>query len=179
MLHKMSVCFLGKTSKISISFYWICQESGNTISVKQNCSRWNSQVFFLFECLENKPWHFMWIFYLVARGLNEMSKIWAKIPRKCHNHKAIAFPGNHNLERWGTSWPQWLSLMCLWLVIRRSQVWTLLGPVTFCFLDWSWNHFYSHSLPSADSRRQLSVTGKRKCLFKTYTWDKYIKFSML
>ena len=44
-----------------------------------------------------KVWHFMWIFYLVARDSDEMSKIWAKIPRKCYNHKA-------QLSRGTTTW---------------------------------------------------------------------------
>ena len=29
--------------------------------------------------------------------------------------------------------------------------------------DWSWNIFYGHSLHSADSRRAVSVSGKRMC----------------
>ena len=90
----------------------------------------------------------------ISEDTQEMLQLWS-----------TAFPRHHKLERWGTRWPQWLSLMCLWLVIRRSQVWSLPGPVTFFFLDWTWNHFYSHSLPSVESRRQLSVSGKRICLF--------------
>ena len=34
---------------------------------------------------------------------------------------------------------------------------------TFLRINWSWNIFYGHSLPSADSRSQLSVSGKRMC----------------
>ena len=40
------------------------------------------------------------------------------------------------------------------LVIRR--VWVRgSGPATFFRWDWSWNLFYGHSLPSADSRREV------------------------
>ena len=36
--------------------------------------------------------------------------------------------------------------------------------LAYSFMEiWSWNIFYSHSLPSADSRGQLSFSGKRMC----------------
>ena len=40
------------------------------------------------------------------------------------------------------------------LVIRRAWVHGS-GPATFFHWDWSWNLFYGHSLPSADSRREV------------------------
>ena len=54
-----------------------------------------------------------------------------------------------------------LILISLRLVIRRSPVWSPLGSATFFFVDWSWNIFYDHFIPSVDSRRALS--GKRMC----------------
>ena len=36
----------------------------------------------------------------------------------------------------------------------RLQVWSS-GPATFFHGDWSWNNFYGHSLPTADSRRAV------------------------
>ena len=41
------------------------------------------------------------------------------------------------------------------LVIRRLQLWAHLGVATFFHGDWSWNIFYSHSLPSSDSRKAV------------------------
>ena len=49
--------------------------------------------------------------------------------------------------------PRWLSLMHVWLVIRRLQVWPPPGMATFFHGYWSWNTLCGHSLPSADSRR--------------------------
>ena len=58
---------------------------------------------------------------------------------------------------------RWLSRMRVRPEVRESRVWSLPGPATFFRGDWSWNIFYGHSLLSADSRRQLSVSGKRIC----------------
>ena len=44
--------------------------------------------------------------------------------------------------------------MRAWLVIRRSRVCGS-SPAPFFHWDWSWIRFYSHSLPSADSRREV------------------------
>ena len=47
------------------------------------------------------------------------------------------------------------------LETRRSRVQTPPRSVTFFQGDWSWNIFYGHSLPSADSRRAVvSFWGK-------------------
>ena len=51
------------------------------------------------------------------------------------------------------SHPQWLNWMCIWLVIRRSWVWSLPGPAIFFRGNLSWNIFYGHSVTSAVSRR--------------------------
>ena len=51
-------------------------------------------------------------------------------------------------------WPTLTADLC-WLVIRRSRVWSPLGPATFFCGDWPRNIFYSHLLPSADSRRAV------------------------
>ena len=40
------------------------------------------------------------------------------------------------------------------LACRRSRVRSS-GPATFFRGDWSWNHFYDHSLPTADSSRAV------------------------
>ena len=47
------------------------------------------------------------------------------------------------------------------LETRRSWVQPPPRSATFFHRDWSWNNFYDHSLPSADSRRALSVSGQR------------------
>ena len=50
---------------------------------------------------------------------------------------------------------RWLSWMPVRLETRRSQVWSPPRSATFFHGDWSWNIFYGHSLPSADSRRAV------------------------
>ena len=47
------------------------------------------------------------------------------------------------------------------LETRRSRVQPPRRSATFFRGDWSWNIFYGHSLPSADSR--MSVSGERMC----------------
>ena len=47
--------------------------------------------------------------------------------------------------------PRWLSWLRVRLMIRRSRVQPPQGFVEI----WSWNIFYGHSLPSADSRRAV------------------------
>ena len=59
------------------------------------------------------------------------------------------------LEPMAGSQPRWLSWMRVWLETRRSQVRPPLRSATFVRGDWSWNIFYGHSLPSADSRRAV------------------------
>ena len=48
-------------------------------------------------------------------------------------------------------WPRWLS----WMETRRSRVQPPPRSATFFRGDWSWNIFYGHFLPSADSRRAV------------------------
>ena len=43
----------------------------------------------------------------------------------------------------------------VWLETRRSRVQPPPRSATFFRGDWSWNIFYGHSLPSADSRRAV------------------------
>ena len=43
----------------------------------------------------------------------------------------------------------------VWLATRRLQVQPPPRSATFFRWDWSWNIFYGHSLPSADSRRAV------------------------
>ena len=57
--------------------------------------------------------------------------------------------------------PRWLSWMRIRLETRRSRVRPPPRSATFFRGDWSWNIFYDHSLPSADSRR--AVSGERMC----------------
>ena len=47
------------------------------------------------------------------------------------------------------------SVRCTSNVIRRLWVRFPLDPATLFHGDWSWNVFYGHSLPSADSRRAV------------------------
>ena len=49
------------------------------------------------------------------------------------------------------------------LETRRSRVQPPPISATFFRGDWSWNIFYGHSLPSADSRRAVAVSGERMC----------------
>ena len=53
------------------------------------------------------------------------------------------------------NWPRWLSWMRVRLETRRSRVRPPPRSATFFRGDWSWNIFYGHSLPSADSRRAV------------------------
>ena len=53
-------------------------------------------------------------------------------------------------------WPaSWLSWICVRLMIRRLRVWPPPGQQQSFVEIWSWNIFYGHSLPSADSRRAV------------------------
>ena len=51
-----------------------------------------SNIFFCLIFLQNKPWHFMWIFYLVARDSHEMSKYEQRYPGNATVTKH-SFPG--------------------------------------------------------------------------------------
>ena len=51
--------------------------------------------------------------------------------------------------------PRWRSWMRVRLETRRSRVRPPPRSATFFRGDWSWNIFYGHSLPSADSRRAV------------------------
>ena len=51
--------------------------------------------------------------------------------------------------------PRWLSGWPVRLETRRSWVQPPPRSATFFRRDWSWSIFYSHSLPSADSRRAV------------------------
>ena len=41
-------------------------------------------------------------------------------------------------------------------------------PVPFLRGDWSWNNFYSHSPPSADSRRVIVINKQKECLINAF-----------
>ena len=62
--------------------------------------------------------------------------------------------------------PRWLSWMRVRLETRRSRVRSPPRSATFFRGDWSWNIFYGHSLPSADSRRAV-ISVWRKNVHKT------------
>ena len=51
--------------------------------------------------------------------------------------------------------PRWRSWMRVRLETRRSRVRPPPRSATFFRGDWSWNIFYGHSLPSADSRKAV------------------------
>ena len=51
--------------------------------------------------------------------------------------------------------PRWRSWMRVRLATRRSRVRPPPRSATFFHGDWSWNIFYGHFLPSADSRRAV------------------------
>ena len=51
--------------------------------------------------------------------------------------------------------PRWLSWMRVCLETRRSRVQPPPRLGSFFRGDWSWNIFYGHSLPSADSKRAV------------------------
>ena len=55
------------------------------------------------------------------------------------------------------------SIGCAVWLETRSLVQSPLRSATFFRGDWSWNIFYGHSLPSADSRRAVAVSGERMC----------------
>ena len=53
--------------------------------------------------------------------------------------------------------PRWFSWLRVRLETRRSWVRPPPRSATFFRGDWSWNIFYGHSLPSADSRRAVVI----------------------
>ena len=60
-----------------------------------------------------------------------------------------------SLSKYCSCRPRWLSWMRIRLETRRSRVRPPPRSATFFHGDWSWNIFYGHSLPSADSRRAV------------------------
>ena len=123
----------------------------------------SSSIFF---CLvfEKISWHFMWIFNLVARDSHEMSKNKWRYPGNATVVKH-SFP---EAPQVGKMRNKMASVAQSHVPLTGDQKVTGLIPARSCnilFLDWTWNHCYSHSLPSVESRRQLSVSGKRICLF--------------
>ena len=69
------------------------------------------------------------------------------------------------------AWPRWLSSVHIRLVIRPSLVRSPLDPATSFRGDWSWNIFYGHSLPSADSRKAVvSFWWKNVLKYWLTTW---------
>ena len=61
---------------------------------------------------------------------------------------------------WGLSWPSCYFIHELALDARPTGDWeiaglTPAGLATFFHGEWSWNIFYGHSLPSAESRRAV------------------------
>ena len=59
------------------------------------------------------------------------------------------------------SWSWWLTLMCIWMVVRRLRVQSLPGLATSFHRDWSWNIFLDYSLHSAGSRRAGNILSWR------------------
>ena len=58
----------------------------------------------------------------------------------------------------------------VWLETRRSRVHPPPRSATFFRGDWSWNIFYAHSLPSADSRRAVVSFWRKKVHNTGYVW---------
>ena len=85
--------------------------------------------FFFFQ--ENRIWHFMQILSNWD-NLHEMSNL-------------VSWEKFHLIVSW----------MRVRLETRRSRVRPPPRSATFFRGDWSWNIFYGHSLPSADSRRAV------------------------
>ena len=93
-------------------------------------------------------WHFKFFFFSVSEKISpdishELSA-WQTVHMKCQNFFC--------LEK-KKSRPLWLHWMLIQLVIRRLRVQTPPGRQHSFVEIWSWNIFYGHCLPSADSRR--------------------------
>ena len=107
--------------------------------------------FFLLFFPENRFWHFMHI-VPIGDSLYEISK-----PIFLENKKNIY----QNVICWRFYQEVYIaglggSVGCaVPLETRRSRVQPLPRSATFFRGDWSWNIFYGHSLPSADSRRAV------------------------
>ena len=93
-----------------------------------------------------------------------LMKLHAKYPRprpSCFRQEDFDF--SYFMILCKTSYrPRWVNRMRVRLEIRRSRVRSSSSSTTFFRRDWSWNIFYGHSLPSANSR-QLSVSVERMC----------------
>ena len=128
------------------------------------CPKWYDTIFCLSTLFERWP---LWYVQLLAQYREHEQAIMVYqfilfsvllVPRDAILHLYMIFCLSTLFERW----PQWLSRICIRLhirlVIRRWRVqypqdwqhwwWFFLG-------DWSWNIFYSHSLPSTDSRKAV------------------------
>ena len=85
------------------------------------------------------------------RNLKTVWDIFTKLYRNVFHHKTTCRTHNHNwdLPTFGI-----------------TTLWTPPRSATFFRGDWSWNIFYGHSLPSADSRRAV-VSFWRKNVYDT------------
>ena len=70
------------------------------------------------------------------------------------SHKLNKRPMGQDSLTW-ECWPRWFSWMRVQLVIWRLRVRPPPGRQHFFMEIWSWNIFYGHYLPSADSRRTV------------------------
>ena len=114
--------------------------------------------------------------WIVSRKENTISRKWK--PDLQHGHQHVWIPHITDPGEWMSldispvkililigiqgqgitlfaCWPRRLSWMRVRLETRRSWVRPQPRSATFFRGDWSWNTFYGHSLPSADSRRAV------------------------
>ena len=76
------------------------------------------------------------------------------VTQQAHNIKMASYQRRCDVFT-SHRWPRWRSWMRVRLETRRSRVRPPPRSATFFRGDWSWNIFYGHSLPSADSRRAV------------------------
>ena len=126
--HSKFLC-LTSTGRGDIFFLMVCQSVCPSVHHKKSCPLCN---------------------------LKTLRDIFMKVYRNIQHHRMRC--RMQEAQLWFSylwSQPRWLSQMCVWLVIRRSRIRSPPGLATFFHGDWSWNIFYSHSLPLADSRRAV------------------------
>ena len=103
---------------------------------------------------------------------NQIQTLWCTVESAKHSARPMLQTGLSKQYRPIPVWPQGLSwmhvptgnheAMCL-IPAMFDNILSQRLILKYFLRDWSWNIFYGHSLPSADSRRAVVSTGERMC----------------
>ena len=151
-----------------VSITWMCQGHDTTVrwqyhfnvSGHDTTVRWQyhltvsgiwyySEMAVLLQCVMDIATTVRWQYHFSVTGTLYYSEM--AVSLGCIRAMILQWDGSIT----SMSRPWWRSWMRVRLETRRSRVRAPLRSATFFRGDWSWNIFYGHSLPSADSRRAV------------------------